>query len=211
MYQLGNYALALSHSFETGNTVAFLHGWGVLTEYNHVTGKRMVSHAKRIQDLIKSTISLWTHPLLLPVILLEEHLFRANQFKSSHLSLNTTDLEFRLGVTQSGRLTGSRNSFGLVELRELMGNDEARIGITTLLSTTMTDTIAFIGNMKWDHRYYKFLHNVCSQVQELQVPRLKASGRELKASIDFLECTTASTTDHAESIKERLDLQLTVV
>lgn len=126
MYQLGNYGLALSHSFETGITVAFLHGWGVLTSINHVTGKKMIPHAERIQGLIKSAVSLWTHPLLLPAILLEEHLFRANEFNSNVLARNTTSIEFRLGVTQSGRLTGSRNSFGPAELRELMGNEEAR-------------------------------------------------------------------------------------
>ena len=211
MYQLGNYGLALSHSFETGITVAFLHGWGVLTRTNHVTGKKMIPHAERIQGLIKSAVSLWTHPLLLPVILLEEHLFRANEFKSYALSRNTTSIEFRLGVTQSGRLTGSRDSFGLAELRELIGNEEARIETTTLLSTTMTDTINFIASMKWDHRYCKFLHSVHSQIQELQVPRLTCSERELKASIDTLECTTESVSDHAISIKERLDLQLSVV
>jgi hypothetical protein len=130
---------------------------------------------------------------------------------SYDLSHNTTSLEFRLGVTQSGRLSGGRKSFGPAELRELMGNEEARIGITTLLSTTMTDTITFIANLKWDHRYCKFLHSVDSQIQELQVPRLRCSERELKASIDTLECTTETISDYAESIKERLGLQLTVV
>ncbi|KFY40244.1 hypothetical protein V494_03599 [Pseudogymnoascus sp. VKM F-4513 (FW-928)] len=210
-YQLGNYGLALSHSFETGITVAFLHGWGVLTGTNHVTGEKMIPHAERIQGLIKSAISLWTHPLLLPVILLEEHLFRADEFKSHVLSRNATSIEYRLGVTQSGRLTSSRNSFGLAELRELVGNEEARIETTTLLSTTMTDTINLIASLKWDHRYCKFLQSVCSQIQELQVPRLACSERELNASIDTLECITASHSDHAVSIKERLDLQLSVL
>ncbi|OBT65658.1 hypothetical protein VE03_05529 [Pseudogymnoascus sp. 23342-1-I1] len=211
MYQLGNYGLALSHSFETGITVAFLHGSGVLAEISHVTGEKIIPHAERIQGLIKSAISLWTHPLLLPVILLEEHLFRANEFKSCVLSRNTTSIEFRLGVTQSGRLSNSRSPFGLAELRELMGNEEARIETTALLSTTMTDTIHFITNLKWDHRYCKFLHAVCSQIKELQVSRLTHSERELKASIDTLECATASTSDHAVSIKERLDLQLSML
>jgi len=210
MFQLGNYGLALSHSFETGTTVAFLHGWGALTEFNHVTGKRIIPHAERIQDLIKSTVSLCTHPLLLPIILLEEHLYRADKF-NSELSHRISSLESRLGVTQSGRLTGSRKSFGRAELRELMGNEDARIGITTLLSTTMTDTVAFITNLKWDRRYSKFLCGVHNQIQELQVPKLTPCGGELKMYIDTLECTSASFSEYAESIKERLDLQLSVL
>jgi len=211
MYQLGNYGLALSHTFRTGVTLAFLHGWSLLTETNHVNGVQIIPHAERIQELIKSTVSLWTHPLLIPVILLEEHLFRANYYKEQELSRQTTSLELQLRVTHSGRLAGGRASLSPAGLRELMGNDEARIGLTSLLNTTVTDAITFIGNMKWDPRYCQFLHHVCDQIQRFHLQTLTISGGELKESIDTLECVSASCLEHAESIKQRLQLQLSVV
>jgi hypothetical protein len=210
MYQLGNYGLSLSHSFHSGVTLAFWHGWSLLTKTNHVTGKQMLPHAERIQQLIKATVSLWAHPLLIPVILLEEHLFRANEFRGKELSTKTTQLESQLGVTRSGRLAG-RASFSSSNLRELMGNDEARIGLTSLLNTTLTDAISLIGTMKWDSRYRQFLDHVCDQIQQFHPQTLKSSGRELKESIDTLECVTKSCSEHAELIKQRLDLQLSVV
>ena len=210
MYQLGNYGLALSHSFYTGDTLAFLHGWSLLTEANHVTRAQMLSHAERIQRLIKSTVLLWTHPLLIPVILLEEHLFGANGFRKQS-SKQTTILESWLRVTHSGHLADAGASIGLADLRELMENEETRVRLTSDLNTTITDAITSIGNMKWDPRYCQFLRHVCNQIQQFHPQTLTSSGRELKESIDTLECVATSCSEHAESIKQRLDLQLSVV
>jgi hypothetical protein len=211
MFQLGNYGCALSHSFDTGVTLAFLHGWNVLADLNHVTKAEMLPHAERIQKLVKLTSSLWTHPLLIPVILLEEHIYRANAFRAKGLSSQTTRIESQLGVTNSGVLSGGKASFDPVVVRRLMGNDEARIQLTSLLNTTITNATLFIASMKWDPRYCQFLRNVCDQIQEFRPQTPPGLGRELKETIDTLECAVISCSESAESIRQRLELQLSVV
>ena len=210
MFQLGNYGLALSHSFETGATSAFLHGWSLLTQTNHVTGAPMLSHTERIQELIKSSVSLWAHPLLIPLILLEEHKYRVESFVQQELSPKTTSLESRLGVTYSGRLAGGM-PFGPADLRQLMGNEEDRISLTSLLNTTMTDSINLLGVLKWDLRYCQFLCRVQDQLQQFHPDALTSLGREIKESIEASECAITSTSEFVDAMKQRLDLQLAVV
>lgn len=210
LFQLGNYCLALFHSFESNTTLAFLHGWSVLTGTNHVTQERTIPHAQRIEELIRSTVSLWTHPLLLPVLMLEEHIFRASSHKAT-LAHNTTVLESQLHVTKSGRLTDNTNSFGSKKLKELMRNEERRVVLTTLLNSATTDTINFIATFKWDHRCCKFLHQTCNRIGKFQQEALTNPSRELAELLNFLECKASSITEHAESLELRLNLQLNVV
>lgn len=210
MFQLGNYGLALFHSFQTKATLAILHGWSVLSNTNHVTQEKTIPHAERIEELIRSTVSLWNHPLLLPALMLEEHLYRAETFKAQDLSYNTALLEARLGVVKSAHLPGSVK-FGPKELKELMRNEDRRVELTTMLNSTITDTINFTGNLKWDHLYCKFLRQTCHQIEQFQMDSLMSSNRELIALVDSLECAACANSEHAEMLKSRLNLQLNVV
>lgn len=210
MYQLGNAGLVLSHSFASGTTFAFLHGWSLLDEFNKVTGERMIPHIRRIRKLLRAAVRSWTHPLLIPVILLEEHLFRANSFRELEISRSTVNVEFSLGVTHSGRIGGGK-SFGPRELREFMGNEKSRIYLTSLLNTTVTDAIGFTGVLKWDFRYCEFLDNVCDEIQQLRPETGKNLNRVIKEAIAQLQCFAQGNFDHAESLKARLNLQLSVV
>lgn len=210
MFQLGNFGLVLSHSFKTGITLAFLHGWSVLTEINAVTGEKMDSHFTQIRKLIRSKVSLWAHPLLLPVILLKEHLNRATLFENFDLLQETTDVEQALGVTHSGRLTRPQAG-GVFNYKKLMENEEVRIALTTTLNTTFTDVISLTGVLKWDRRFCDFLSNKCDQIQEFRSQETRRSGQKLKEWIDTLDCSIASNSEHAEILRAKLELQLSIV
>lgn len=210
MFQLGNFGLVLSHSFETGITSAFLHGWNALTDINAVSKTKMDSHFTRISKMIRSQVLLWTHPLLLPVILLKEHLNRAHLFKEYVLLQKTTGLENSLGVTHSGRLTKNQPVPGF-KYKRLMEDEEARTQFTTTINTTLTDVISFIGVLKWDSRLHKFLYKTCDRLEEFCRKDTRHSGRKLKEWLDTLDCGIASEAEHAETLKAKLELQLSVV
>lgn len=151
MYQIGNFGLVMSHSFKTGITSVFLHGWNVLTDIKCVTGQRTEPHLTHIRKLIRSNAILWTHPLLLPVILLKEHLSRASYFKGFTLLQITTKVEKSLGVTETGRLTNhhqpsqdkDQDDDGDGFQYRKLENETERIQLTTTINTTLTDVISF--------------------------------------------------------------------
>jgi hypothetical protein len=211
MYQLGNCGLVLSRSFKTGITLALLHGWNVLSDVGAVTKTQVVPHADRIRILLKSSMSLWAHPLLIPVILLEDHISRADRYKGFELSLSTNLIEGKLGVTHSGRNTKTTESLDGLLLRNPIGDsEEKRVKLTAELNTTMTNAISFLAVLQWDIRCCCFLRDVCDKIQQFDQLLIKETD-EVKDSVDYLACTVASISDHAESIKARLNIQLSVV
>jgi hypothetical protein len=210
MFQIGNHGLVLKHTFKTGQTVAFLHGWSVLTAMNKVTGEDMPPYTYRLAASIQHMVSCWTHPLLLPLVLLEDHIHRAREFKEYKLTRRTTDLEGHLGVTRTGHLADRKEAVG-AQIRELMSNDDARLYLTTGLSSTITDTATLLGVLRWDFRCCQFIRKSCGRVRQMGPHNSKRASRLLEEAIDTLECGIESVQEHTESIKERLELQLTVV
>jgi hypothetical protein len=122
----------------------------------------------------------------------------------------TTNVEQALGVTHSGRLTRVQ-AVGDFNYRKLMENEEVRIALTTTVNTTFTDVISCIGVLKWDRRFCDFLSNKCDQIQEFCNQETRRSGRKLKEWIDTLDCGIASTSEQAEILRAKLELQLSVV
>lgn len=216
MYQVANFGLVLTHSFKTGMTSAFLHGWNVLTDINYVTGQEVKPHLTHIQKLIKSNIELWRHPLLLPVVLLKEHLSRASYFKGFTLLQITLKVEQSLGVTKTGRLTnrstGRADGDGDdgFQYRRLE-NEAERIQLTTTINTTLTDVISFSGVLKWDRRLCHSLIRTCHQLEELHMDHMTESNQKLREWLDALEGGIESNAEHAETLRTKLEIQLSVV
>ncbi|KAK0713442.1 hypothetical protein B0T26DRAFT_753549 [Lasiosphaeria miniovina] len=209
MFQLGNWGLALSHSFDTSTTSAFLHGWNVLSDYHPVTRERVVPAQERIGPLIYSAIGSCGRPTLLPIILLKEHLSRINLFMGE-LESTATAIESTFKVTKSGRLANSEG--GPLELMKLMANEEERTKLTTLLNTTMTDTVNLTCVIKWDRRYCKFLKELHGVIRTFDSESSSQVGEsELEIILRHLECDLESAFEYVESIAARLNLQLTVL
>jgi hypothetical protein len=209
MYQVANYGLCLTHSFKTHVTFGFMFGWNMFNEGNWkicMTNLERPEHLKphgpRISKLIKSTSSNWRHPLLLPVILLEDHVYNADRYKGFDLSKRTTILERQLGVTKAGRNVNSQGSLNVEELD--------RKTIVTTINTTVTDAVTLAGNLRWNTRYCQFLRDISKDIRDLIEP---TQGREpkLENTIETLASLIISILEHTEAIKARLDIQLDVV
>jgi hypothetical protein len=209
MYQIANYGLCLTHSFKTHVTFGFMFGWNMFYEgswerygTNMERPEHLEPHGPRMSKLIRSTSSYWRHPLLLPVILLEDHVYNADRYKGLDLSIRTTKLEWQLGVTKAGRNVNSPGSFNVEKLD--------RKTIITQINTTVTDAVTLAGNLRWNTRYCQFLQDISKDIRDLIEP---IQGREPKLdyTIETLASLLISILEHTEAIKARLDIQLDVV
>jgi hypothetical protein len=212
MFQLGNCGLAMTHSFITGDTLAFLHGWNVFSDRRAISGEWTTSHSERLHQLLQSSLSLWRHPLILPTLLLQEHLFRADDFRRRGLSKVVTSIEKVLGVTKTGRLANAKDTVP-EEIRELLTDDDLRLRITSRLNTALTDTINLTAILRWDQRLGQFIQRVNKELEgyydDCGIPLDLA--KELEAVTDHLLCEAISATEYIDATKSRLEIQLNVV
>jgi hypothetical protein len=216
MYQVANYGLCLTHSFKTHVTFGFMFGWNMLSD-RHWKGYMKIAerpsylelHGPRISKLIESAISDWRHPLLLPVILLEDYVYHADMYKGWDLSPRTTEMEKQLGVTVAGRNVNSSRPLDLGAL-SLNMKPEERIGNITEINTIATDAATFAGNLEWSKRYCQFLRDISKDIQEF-TKSTQGSEPKLENTIETLATLVASILEHTEAIKARLDIQLNVV
>lgn len=215
LYQVANYGLCLTHSLKTHVTFGFMFGWNMINDENWKKcinierPRHLEPHGPRISKLIKSAISKWRHPLLLPVILLEDHVYNADRYKGFNLSPRTTNLEKQLGATNAGRNARSSKSLDFGALSRNM-TAEKRFEIITDINTTVTEVVTFTGNLKWDNRYCQFLRDISKDIREFTK---STQGREpkLENTIETLATLVVSVLEHTEAIKARLDIQLDVV
>ncbi|KAK1981474.1 hypothetical protein LZ30DRAFT_782007 [Colletotrichum cereale] len=207
MFQLGNLGLAISHHLETGTTVAFLHGWNMFSDRDCVTNEPVVPHAESLRGMMQSATTLWAHPLLLPAILMREHLSKAEAFKNQ-LEPKVTDIERGLGVTKSARLVGLEID---ASVQHMVQDDEERLRITARLNTTATDVVNMLGILQWDLQYVKFLDRVNGDLGALHGRASPAADAELRSVVEYLECEALSIVSFVAAMKSRLDLQLDVL
>jgi hypothetical protein len=166
-------------------------------------------HGPRISKLIESAISDWRHPLLLPVILLEDYVYHADMYKGFDISPRTTKMEKQLGVTVAGRNGNSSRplDFGALSLNMA---PEKRLRTITEINTIATDAATFAGNLEWSKRYCQFLRDISKDIQEF-TESTQGSEPKLENTIETLSTLAASILEHTEAIKARLDIQFNVV
>lgn len=214
MYQLANYGLCLTHSLKTHDTFGFMFGWNMINQENWklAMGRpppiHMKPHGPRISSLIKLEVSNWKHPLLLPVILLDDHVYNADVCKGLDLSPRTSDLEKKLRVTKAGRNGNDPVSLDFEALSQ--DTIKERLKFITDINTTITDVVTFACNLKWDDRYCQFLRDIQREIRGLYK---ETQGQEtrLEDSIETLATFVASILEHTDALRERLGVQLDVV
>lgn len=212
VYQLGNLGFSMTHSFSSGNTLAFLHGWSIFSNINQVTDEEMISHGERIHKLLESSVSLWRHPLLLPTLLLQEHLFRCEEFIWRCLSPRIRTIEEDIGVARSGRLM--KTPLGdPTEIKAQLAKDEKRIEIASAVNTTLVDTVTVISILEWDKRLSEFIKRADKELQKYnEGAKISTNAEmELKSAIDHFSCEAISSAEYVSGMRFRLEVQLTVV
>ena len=211
MFQLGNLGFSMTHSLDRGNTLAFLHGWSIFSDENWVTGEKMVPHAERMHNLLESSVSLWRHPLLLPTLIFQEHLFRCDGF-TQQLSPRIGTIERALGVTRAGRLAYTQHAVPEV-IEELLADEERRISITSEVNTALTDTINFVSILKWDQRLGEFIKRVDKELHKYYATANIdiSTVKELESAVEHFSSEAVSTIEYVTAMRSRLEIQLNVV
>ncbi|KAI3558419.1 hypothetical protein CABS03_02421 [Colletotrichum abscissum] len=213
MFQLGNLGMAMSHNFETRTTLAFIHGWDIFSNKLKITKKPIIPHIEAIQEILKSSRRLLSHPLLLPTLFLRRHLTRAEDMRRQ-LSSMTAEIEKAIGVTQTARLSGRtvQDQRIVEEVKAMVLGEKPRIHTTARISTTATDVINMKETLEWDEEYVKFLRRVNDDVKvhrrEAHTP-LEAD-LQLCGFIDLLERDAQSISSYATRMQSRLELQFNV-
>jgi hypothetical protein len=212
MFQLGNLGFSMTHSLSTGNTLAFLHGWSIFRNQNAVTKRATTPHWERIHSLLRPSVTLWKHPLLLPTLLFQEHLFRCDEFIWQSLSRETQAIEFGLGMSRTGRLANTQHAV-LEEIANLLSDDGRRLLITSDANTALTDAITFASVLNWDQRLGEFIRRLDKELQKYyeRANIEPATVRELESAVDHFSFEAVSTAEYVASIRSRLEVQLSVV
>lgn len=208
MYQTGNLGLSLTHAFESGTTMAFLHGSNIWTDkLDHKI--HVEPHHARIEKLIRSTQSLWTHPLLLPLVLLRNHLLRA-EILSSKLSTKVENIEKALGVGRTGRLTIT--DIGVTDpMKKLFGQEEKRIELMSRLTSAASNLSNVMRVLKWDKDCMQFLYQVKDQIDKYHGRSAIILELEWSSLMQFMCCHAESAGNFTVFLHSRLELQLNVV
>jgi hypothetical protein len=209
MYQLGNFGLSLTYAFDQGTTRAIIHGWNIYANISAGDGRTRVRPlVDKFTESIRSAPSC-SHPLLLPVILLDEHISRGEALRHI-ISEKLQEISGILGVTTSGRLTNMRIA-DFKRIRELMIHPERRITLTAEINTTITDAISCSEVLRWNARCRQCLF-ACFEEIEPSLPEHSRSGhQELLDYFNFLDAQAVELLGYVESLKIKLELQLSVV
>ncbi|KAF5532054.1 hypothetical protein FPHYL_13821 [Fusarium phyllophilum] len=208
MFQLGNFGLSLTHTLKSGTTMALVHGWNIWTN-TLPNGDRVEPHHSKIEKLIKSTHSLWTHPLLLPLVFLREHLSRA-EMQSSKLYGEVQTIESNLGIERTGRL--AMIEIGVTDqMKQLLGQEEKRTDLMSKLTSASTDVSNVTRVLKWDKECIHFLQQVKGQIDKCHGPSAVAQDSELSSLIQFMYCHVESAGNFTYFLHSKLQTQLNVL
>jgi hypothetical protein len=210
-YQIANYGLSLSHNVLTGASTALLYGTGTLT--NRVDFKFWPKgQTEEIIAQIHSCSALWSHPMLLPNILLYHHLARTERFSFRELAGKVVDIQDDLGLTRAGRLNKKK---GHVEDYVGKGTtNETRLNmriLTSDMSTLITDIKWFVHVSQWQCECTEFLGKVMNDLPTV-LPRCKvALSAEIQESIDYMASAAKILSSYNNGLNSVMESELSVV
>jgi hypothetical protein len=208
MFQVANLGVAIHHNFNAKTTVGFVHGWHVFNNINVVSETKLTPHSETLLKMILSTRSCLGHPLLLPIVLLNDHLSRELKLQLA-LSEATTGIEKNLGMTKSSRLAMSKSTMDPVT-KKMIASPDARVTLIELLNTTSTDLVLLNKVMKWDLQFIAYLHRVNRKVSR-HLPHNPPVEEEICSLIDYLEGSIMSAMTFTDTMLSRLELQTTAL
>lgn len=213
-YQVGNYGLSISHDFTTRITTGLLHGTGVMLNRNDFPAWPNCPSIE-IFDLIKAAPHLWTHPMLLPTILLQHHIYRAEQFCTTQLDDRANNLQNQLGMSRAGRLNGLRGPYmDPAGGRPIQDTKVSLHNLTGEMNTCITELIWFCQVSEWECECVHFLSRTLDEVVDLTANRadlVLLETREIRECIEYMTSAAAGLKGHNNRARERLQADFNVV
>jgi len=227
---VANYLLSLSHDINTGFTTALIFGSHIHTSLfmlnklclsgplplphepqYHNLAQTSVAQSTEIIDRLRSSPALWTNPMLLPTIILENYILRADLF-AWNLDDQVVDLERQTGVVFAGRDVR-------IEERKIKSTDIPKQTIEKLtreMHTLHTQIIFYQRMVEWSVDCAKFLEGCANEFwsfTEYQIRRRESRRpfRELSENLEFLHTTARQMCGQQGGLKQRIQSQIDVV
>lgn len=208
--QIANYVLSLSHNLSTGWTTALIHGDRGMVPVSESQDKASTVF-EQIRALIVATPSLWTHPLLLPTILLKNYMNRAEVFET-RLDDEVLVLENSIGVTFPGRLR--RNMPTAPQTTKLPTRSDMR-KLTMGTHTVLTEIIFVSRVVTFNRDCAAYLLKIGDELSPRIPPPRRASlfqaSRELQSTAKYMENSSNSMQGFCSNLKERALSQIQVL
>lgn len=164
-YQIANYGLSMSHDFITGLTTGLLHGTGVMTNRNDFPAWRD-SPSVEIFDLLCAVPHLWNHPMLLPTILPQHHIYRTEQFCTIQLEDRANHLQHQLGMSRAGRLNRIPGPFEDPSADKSIKETKVNLhNLTGEINTLIVEMTWFNQVSDWECGIIEFLSRILDEVR----------------------------------------------
>ncbi|TVY51394.1 hypothetical protein LCER1_G005876 [Lachnellula cervina] len=217
---IANYLLALSHNISTGMTTALIHEAPIVyttqrrhRDYHrfniHVHDKK-ITQSSQIISRLQSSISQWANPMLLPIILMENHMIRSRLF-AHDLDDQVVALERQTGVVFAGRS---------VRPKELAIQPEQipKVSIRKLtqdMHTLLTEIIFYERVLEWSFDCADSLQKCTRELSKSTLPEsrtgLYESNRDILETIEYLAASRKSMSNFQRTSKERVQSQIGVL
>ena len=155
--------------------------------------------------LFRNVIQAWNHPLLLPTIFLEHHMYRTRASTNyGNVIDETVRIERELRVTKVGQNTHSISDGKGKDLR-------AKTEELTVLINTHSTRIPFTSRSPdWNLKCSEFTLKLLSQLQPY-LPEHHKMHHELEGLLEFNLGLAEVAVDDIASVRERMALQLSVL
>jgi hypothetical protein len=234
---IANYCLALSHNSSTKVTTAFIHGSFLHTvlptmrlsifsrSLTHSTARRPhdytsfrppddspeITQSSHLISRLRSSISHWEHPALLPIILVENYISRSNLF-AWDLDDQVVALERQTGVVFAGRLASA--SIGNIDPEKIPKNTIR--DLTRDMHTLLTQIIFFERVVAWMVDCAAFLEKAVRELDATEVEgrernEWRRANREILEMLESIRADATSLCGLQKSLKERVQSQIGVV
>ncbi|KAL9114442.1 MAG: hypothetical protein Q9227_001523 [Pyrenula ochraceoflavens] len=212
--EIGNYGLSLTHEVATGTTTALLYGKGVLIRPE---ADDFWPHIPSLLELLQQSTQLWSHPLLLPCLLLGDHMRRAKWFaERGTVMTETVQIEQELGVVKVGRkadiIPGTLSTYQ-EQSAQPYGGDFSRsraLSLTVRINTNSTRILFTARSPEWNKACSKFTLQVLDELK-LCLPEQQDSHVALEELLKFNVVIAEAAAHHVAGLQERMALQLNVL
>jgi hypothetical protein len=218
--EIANYGLSLSHDVESHTTTALIYGAEVLNRPQNQDKAQMYNLKPRMYnwpyspsfgvpellDLIRSVPHTWSHPLILPSLLLSHHMFRTRAYVNHGAADETVAIEGELGVTKVGQ------KYSHPPISDRKGPDIRFRAeeLTSRINTHSTRILFTSRSPDWNLKGTQFVLNLLVYL-EPYLPDLIGTHHELR---DLLETNIGfadAAVDDIKNISSRMALQLNVL
>jgi hypothetical protein len=196
----------MSYNLSTSFTTALLFG-NIVKSIAYPP--RNTNQFDDIQALLQTAAALSAHPMVLPSVLLNNHLAHAEDFFYNNLEPRIMQTEDDLGVVRAGRLSWKRDQSLIIEKPIHTSRLNIR-SLTCRLNTDLVEVLFATGVVKWDCVAIEFLAKTTEEVARL-LPSQTNETREIMESIEYMSTAAELLANTSNIGKERIQAHLSVV